>query len=57
MFTSRYGKLNQENIAKRYQNQPRFVKDMTNTCWCVFFGSQIQLPFTCKMCMLSCFTG
>jgi len=36
MLTSRYGKLNQENIAKRYQNQPRFVKDMTNTCWCVF---------------------
>ena len=35
-FTSHCGKFNQESITKVYQNQPRFVKDMTKTFWGVF---------------------
>ena len=35
-LTSCYGKFNQENIYKLYQNWPCFIKDMTKTFLCVF---------------------
>jgi len=32
--------------TKLYQNRPRFVKDMTKTFWCVFFGLQCRIELS-----------
>jgi len=36
-LTSRYGKFNQENMYQTLSESAyHFIKDMTNTFWCVF---------------------
>jgi len=43
--------LIRKTCTKLYQNRPRFVKDITKTFWCIFFGSQF---YCCSLAKRKC---